>query len=471
MTIELKTTSGIKITNALKGWLDANGYKPKSFGHTAYTLAAATAMADGVLGGDNYMKLTEDEETGMSKSPDPEQVFGGTKSAGGSIRVKKPSERLNTKRWSATHEKTGKPVRFVDASGCERECERASEKDRALAGVYLKYSAQRAGLCRLSDFEKELFSELCQDHDWASYAGPDNEAKIYPAGTIKASLLDDSTSGGLEAAPIAFDDQVVEEALLKGELFPFVRTINIARGRRVEAAAVGTPSVVWGTSEGTGGTAFDFTGYVSAVNTSIFPVAAFLTIGRDALEDFAVDMANVLMGRLSERLASEYDDMVASGNGTTQPEGVINKSGATSVAFGGTTSIGNYESLLFGVAKQYRAGKSNFLFCGTETSYQRARALPVGASDERRLFGMDHESYQLFAPRRYAINESLTNQQLFSGDMSRYRWYRRLGMRIEWSKEGDTLMRANSTLCVLRSRVGGQCELGAPFAVVADAPA
>jgi len=201
-------------------------------------------------------------------------------------------------------------------------------------------------------------------------------------------------------------------------------------------------------------------------------VTCFLEVGRDLFEDSVVDLGDVLLGRISERMANEMDKVVAVGNGTTQPEGVMNKSGTTAVSFGGATSIGNYESLLFGVGKQYRKAPGNrFVFAGNETAYQRARAMNVGTNDARRLFGLNHESYTLFPPRQYRICGDLTNQQLFAGDMSRYRMYRRLGLRTEWTTEGKSLMRSNTALLAIRARYGGQVMVGEAFATVSDAPA
>src|SRR5690606_23139389 len=115
------------------------------------------------------------------------------------------------------------------------------------------------------------------------------------------------------------------------------------------------------------------------------------------------------------------------------------KSGTTSVNFGSTTSLGNYESLRFGVAKaEHRANlRASAVFCSTETSYMRARALPVGASDNRRLGGMsstvggvtNYGDYSWMGVP-YKINESMANNQIFYAILARYRMYRRRGFTV-----------------------------------------
>lgn len=190
------------------------------------------------------------------------------------------------------------------------------------------------------------------------------------------------------------------------------------------------------------------------------------------MSDTPIDFGQHLTSQYGERLLEDLDDVIATGNGTTQPEGVTVKTGATAVAWGGATSLGNYESLRFGVHK--REHRSNLIasavFLGNETSYQRARALPVGASDARRLGGMDYSSYT-WMERPYKINESMANTSVAYAIMARYRMYRRRGLTIRTSTEGDTLIRANEMLLVATARYGGQMERGACIARTTTAPA
>jgi hypothetical protein len=135
--------------------------------------------------------------------------------------------------------------------------------------------------------------------------------------------------------------------------------------------------------------------------------------------------------------------------------------------------VSDYEGLLFGVKKEYRqeamAG-NRAVFIGTETSYQRARAIPVGTTDERRVFGMDHESYMLLG-HRYAINESLTNSKTGFFCLNRYRMYRRQGFEVRVVTEDKELALKNQRLLIVRARFGGSLELGGAGAVTTNAQA
>ena len=464
MPIEL-SAKGLKITPRLKSWLDNNGYRPRTLGHSSYVLKAAEAMSEGDLSAEDYLELTNQKVSDMTQSPSPEDVFSSPKKDTGRIRVKAPSERLSEKRYIGKHCKTKQPI--VTAYG--QEASTPSEKSLAQTGVYLKQSARRAGIdVEISEFEKALWSEMIEQEQWASFNGDPGQNVVYEKGRVKA-LLDDAPSGGLEIAPISFDSDIVSNVLLSGELFPFIDRKPVSRGRRIEGASVGHPTIVWGTAEGTEGTLQDFSSYVSAIDTTIYAGTCFCEVGRDFLSDSPVNVGQVLTDRISEAYLKEMDDIIADGNGTTQPEGVMQKSGTTSVTFGSAMSIGNMESLLFAVAKQYRKAPGNtFMFAGNETSYQRFRAIPVGASDARRIFGLDHEAYQCFPPRRFAINEDLGNTELFAGDMKRYRMYERLGLSTQWSTEGKSLLRSNTALLAVRFRYGGQVMTPEAFATVSD---
>jgi HK97 family phage major capsid protein len=353
--------------------------------------------------------------------------------------------------------------------------------DKALAGVWAKFqilsvtprlagSPQRAWET-LTEHEKSLLAHLAEKGMWDdSMQGKTRTCTGYPGG-IKA-LIDDATSGGTEAAPIVFDDQVITTPLLNGELYPLVNVKPLDRGRRVEGVATGTVTSSWGGVDDTSIALFDTTSYISAFDTTIFRWEGSVRIGLDFLSDTPIDFGAHITAQYGQRLLEDLDDVIATGNGTTQPEGIVNKTGTTAVAWGGTTSIGNYESLRFGVAKAEHSAavKSSAVFVGTETSYARARALNVGTTDARRLFGMDYDSYSIME-RPYKINESMDNTDIFYAIMARYRMYRRKGLTVRTSTEGDTLMRRNEMLIICMARYGGQLERGGAAAVTTSAPA
>ena len=407
------------------------------------------------------------------------EMYSTTKSA-----MHYPSDVISRKGSTRRHPLAGQ--RMIDFTDYGRPLDTASERDKAIAGAYSKFIINRAvmkgnrrfGFEGLPQHDKELLYYAMENENWNIWQGEDNYAdksrKLLPH--EQKALIDDAISGGLEAAPIVFDDQVIETPLLYGELFPQVNTIPLDRGRRIEGVAAGTVTGSWGGVDDTAISLFNTASYVSAFDTTIYRWQGAVRIGLDFLSDSPIDFGAHFTRQYGERLLEDLDDVIATGNGTTQPEGIMNKTGTTSVAFGGATTIGAYETLRFSVAKNEHGAnvKGSAVFCGTETSYQRAMAIPVGASDARRLSQTvtmpNYDGYR-WMERPYKINESLTNSQIFYAILARYRMYRRRGFYVRTSTEGDTLIRANELLIVAMARYGGQLERGACASITTTAPA
>jgi len=425
--------------------------------------------------------------------------FGGTPEDMGdkdiTVRVKEVAEQYDSTTKAMTypthtksgrgHPLAGRPVMDFGERG--RVIDEPSDLNKAVSGAFAKFlcaTARRGGsktfgFQALPQHDKELLLYAMENMKWSGASDGGDYADIVSRKLFddeKQALIDDATSGGFEAAPIVFDHQVIQVPLLHGELFPLINTIPLDRGRRVEGVATGTVTGSWGGVDDTAITLFNTASYVSAFDTTIYRWEGAIRIGLDFLSDTPIDFGAHITAQYGERLLEDLDDVVATGNGTTQPEGVINKAGATAVVWGAATSIGNYESLRFSIPKnEHRPNvAASAVFCGTETSYQRAMAIPVGAADARRLaYTNELPNYDGYSwmKRPYKINESLTNAQIFYAILARYRMYRRRGLTMRTSTEGDTLIRRNELLMVAMCRYGGQLERGAVAGIVTDAPA
>jgi HK97 family phage major capsid protein len=385
------------------------------------------------------------------------------------------------------HPLAGQRVYEGTESGERRYIDAPCEADLAVCGAFLKFmiSSQNPRAPRqfkMTDHDKDLLWYAMHNMKWGGVLRGDCTSVDGAIGVKnrlltdheRKALIDDSSSGGLEIAPIVFDDAVIETPYLTGELFPLVTVIPLTRGRRIEGASISTVTLTSGGADASAIALFNTASFVAAFDTTIFAVNGAIQIGLDFLGDAIPDIGGMITRQYGQKLLEWLDEQIAKGDGTTEPEGIVTASGTVSVAAdngatGGPT-VGDYETLMFGVTKKYKQGypTARIAFCGTETSYQRVRGIPVSTSDARRVFGMDHESYMLF-DHPYKINDSLSNRQQFFGVMPRYRMYRRLGLVTRVSTEGDTLMRSNEMLLVARARFGGQIEDGNAFAVCTDA--
>jgi HK97 family phage major capsid protein len=412
------------------------------------------------------------------------------------IRVKSAIERFDDTRTAATWDKcTSTMVKALGSGNVGSHTsghyspsyDMPTERSKAISGVWLKNMAIKrmrsrgvhvADHIQLKEWERDILMYAAHNCKFVgpigwTGSGDSNEGDAlhwYTGEKLMSDLhrkavLDDSTSGGLEAVPIEFDANVILTPLLNGELFPFVNIVNVGR-RRIEATKISNPTMAWGVAEGTAISLFNTDSFISAFDNSIYPITGAMELGLDFLADSPLAVTQTVVQRYGERFRTEMDNVIATGNGTDRPEGVFTTSGVTSVTpsggAGAAQTVGDYEGLRFGVAKEFRQEAGlRAMYVGTDTSYSRARGIAVGASDQRRVFGIDdQESYTLFQ-RRYAVNGSLTNAQIGYFCFNRYRMYRRLGLEVRMVTEDWTLARQSKEGIIVRARFGGALELAA----------
>ena len=431
----------MKLSKELKTYLIEKGLAQKSWTEDQLFLnVAADALEDGTLSAEKFAELTGKKT--------PEDIFGGA-------RVKKPSERYSNTKSVAKHVRTGEPVR--DEKG--KQVETVSQLEYAKAGAFLKHRAARDGQpAVLDEHERELIAQMYESDKWVGKLGSDYQTGI--DGTRVKALIDDATSGGQEVVPEWFDDAVIQYPLLHSEILPRVDLRDVPRASSVEAASVSNPTVTWNTNDGTAIGLFDTQSLVAEINTSIHPVTCAVEVGRDFLSDAAVDVGRVLVENIGQRMLEELDKVIAVGDGSTQPEGILNASGITDIGNpaggdGADPQVDDYETLMFSVGKQYRNAAMRPAFLASDVSYSRARGINVGATDARRVFGMEHNSYELFQ-YPYVINNSIANTQAAFGALAKYRLYRRQAQEVRFTSEGKELALKNLTLLVVRGRFGGK---------------
>jgi len=360
-----------------------------------------------------------------------------------------------------------------------RTLDNPSQLDKAVAGAYFKWCLNNSGgsnvprALRMTDHDNQLMQHAMHKMAWTGIIGGTGtegsgatkvDGRKLSEFEIK-SLIDDSTSGGTEAAPIVFDDAVILTPVLHGELFPLVNVVPIARGRRVEGMSLGNPTFTSGTAEGTAISLFDTSSYVSAFDTTIFNAVGAMEIGMDFEEDSPVNIGALVAQRYGEKALEWLDNQIANGDGTTEPQGILSSS-ATSVSTTnsatGPPTVDDYEAMMFSINKEFRTAgdRARTVFCANDTTYKRARAIAVGSGDVRRVFGMEtntHGDYALLG-HDYKIQNDVANGSAFFANLRYYRMYRRLGLNVRVESGGKELAQKNLKLVVVRMRFGGQLE-------------
>lgn len=446
-------------------------------------MAAKFGFKAGTAGADN-----------ASASGPARVMFKAGANGASNAAVKSVAEKYNSTRADVLYPNQKKggfkhPNAGQVATYCGETLQTPSRLGKAVASAYFKWSLECSsnpadiprGL-KMTDEDRALVNFALHELPWSGVVKTSDDGYMWEHKVARRklteleikALLDDATSGGIEIAPIEFDDALVTTPVLFGELFPMVNVVDVSRGRRMKGGAIGNPTFASST-EGTAITAFDTTSFVSAFDTTIYVAAAAMEIGMDFEEDSPTNVGTLIMEKYGEKAQEWLDEQIAVGDGTTEPEGIFNASGTTSVAsdFGvsGPATVSDYEGLMFAVPKAFRASKgSRNVFVGNETSYRRARAIPVGPGDERRVFGMTHADYMLL-DTPYKVQASIGNSQIAYANLGYYRMYRRLGFNVRVVNEGNYAVTRNQRVIVCRMRYGGKNELGGAVAVMTDGQA
>jgi HK97 family phage major capsid protein len=375
----------------------------------------------------------------------------------------------------------GQQARYLD-----RPVYHPSQQDKAVIGAFVKWSLGcSAGPnvpqnFRMTDHDKDLVMYALKNLAWSGHVGGDGDGyKGVPVDNRKLTdlevkmVLDDALSGGVNAVPVVYDDTAIIAPLLTGELFPLITVIPLARGRVVHAFTIGNPTITTGTPEGTAIPLFDTTGFIGALDTTIYPAVGAIEIGLDFEEDSPANIGGIVIERYGVKHAEFLDNVIATGDGTTEPLGIFNTGGITTVASvngaGGPLTISDVEGLLFGINKAFRQSRGGRnVFIMNETTYRRFRSIAVATGWNLRLFGTNYEDYSIMGyPVR--LNATIPNNEIAFVNMAYYRMYRRQGLMVRVETGGKELALKNLKLIVVRALWGGRLELGGAGAIMTTA--
>lgn len=392
------------------------------------------------------------------------------------------------------------PVKFKN-----RQLEMPGDLDKAVCGAVHKWCLNMGPggqylprNLKMTEHDEQLVAYAINELPWVGFIGgdPDNaQSSGWSLGShgkmlspqMKNTLMDDTTSGGVHAVPRVFDDQIILDPILHSEVFGLVDLVDIPRGRTIDGSKIDNPTLSWGGQPSATNliTLETTAGFIQAFDTLIRDVHGGIEISMDFEEDTPIAIGEILAQRYGEKLLEQLDRVVMVGNNTTEPDGVLNATSINVVLApengpGGAPTVGDYEALLFAVPRRFTKGanENRCVFVGTQTSYERARSIPVGGTDQRRVFGMETNTHRDFRILGYnyaildsALANSITNAQLFFGCFQWYRMYRRLGGTPRVDTQGKALARANTMLLTYRGRFGGQVARGEAFSQMTNAQA
>lgn len=466
-----KTASSVTVATASAGTITREEVDTIAKGAVESVLKARSGTFESLVGGSAYSVYGVNHED---------------------VRVKNPLEQFDGSRKAAIapiHTKSGTPHPLAGTHvGIGTDLfDHPSHQDIVKWGAWFKFmlssSVEQKQLpqsYRMTDLDHQVVKQLIHEDRFSgklkARGNEEGGIDVYRRALNdyeRKALLDDAISGGIEIAPAVFDDMIVTFPLLYGELFPRVKVVPLSNGRRVKSAKLNLPTLTSGTVEGQPITPYDTSAFISAFDTPIYNAVGALEYGMDLEEDSPVAFGGHILDAYQRRALEWLDRVIPMGDGVKEPLGIFNTPGVQAVGSiggaGGPLYVTDAEELQFGVAKQYRfEGGAKPVFVSNDTMYKRFRKIQVGVGDQRRVFGMDHQKYNLL-DSDYAIQNDIPNGKVGFFNPQRYRMYRRLGIQVRVETAGRSLALSNSKVIVVRMRYGGQAETGAAIATMTDA--
>lgn len=362
-----------------------------------------------------------------------------------------------------------------------KNVELPTDRTKAMSAVWLKFQLMPE---YMKDWELDIVRHILhkepfllpnsQDRTDARLLTEEQRNEVYKSymNFYKAPVLNDSTSGGQYAVPEFFDyDMIVTPTLANEDIPSYCNVVPVPRGSAAANFTMGRPTVAAHT-EGTGVTLFTTTAFIGNHDTTFFRAMGAIEIGKNFLEDANPRILAEIQNQYMNSVKLWFNEQITTGDGTTEPQGIMNASGTTNVTPTTPTSgpivIADLLAMLFGVSKAYRnaAPARNAIYIMTDTCYRRVRAIATGVTgDTRFVLGNDVESYEIFGHPVLIEQAGMTNDNMIFAQMKGYRLYIRQGARFFREDRGVTLVKANDLVVGVDVRAGGQLDLGGYAAV------
>lgn len=397
------------------------------------------------------------------------------------IRVKQAADRFDKSKKAATYKSGPFKDRPIEHMG--RTLDDPSQLEKALVVAWTKFE-----VCPeyLTEHDSNLIKYIL--HEEPFYVPGEiqprklREDEAYsvanlPRGLKGSHLIDDSTSGGQHSVPEFFDRDMILLPILGGEVSPLVHVVDVPRGSAAQNFTMGNPTFAAANTEGSSVSLFSTTSFIANHDTTFYRAAGAFSLGLNYMLDAVPGMASEVEMAYGRKAAEWLDEQIAIGDGTTEPQGIFNASGTTDITAGtpttGPLTITDALNLLFGVSKAFRYyyPTRQAAYMMTDASYKRFRQIATGVTgDTRLIFGMDVESYTMFGHPVAIVGTGLADNQIAFCQFGGYRLYRRQGLRLRRTTEGDTNLRQNTMTIVADMRFGGQLDRGGYAAVMDSAP-
>lgn len=245
---------------------------------------------------------------------------------------------------------------LADLDKVKAQIERAEKALELAADRAVENRAAESVERKVRDAGKELFAKYLR--------GGDKALTAQDWADVRATMSTTTTTEGGYTVPTDVASSISEVLKAYGGVRSVANVFSSSMGNDVNyPTSDGTSEVGELIGQNTTATAADPTFGVVTLKTYKFS-SKIVAVPYELLQDSAADIEGFIARRLGERLARIENQMFTTGNGSTQPNGVVTASAAGKAAASGQTATVIFEDLIdlvHSVDPAYRSGPVRFM--------------------------------------------------------------------------------------------------------------
>ena len=279
---------------------------------------------------------------------------------------------------------------------------------------------------------------------------------VHPTNVKALSEGTDSAGGYL--VPTEYIAELVKRLPELSELYPYVRNIPVKSNAGTMPALLTDIEMSWDEAENA---ALDETDPVfTQVSYSIHRCNALSKMSAELVEDADPGMIGVITELFTEAVAAERDKMIATGNGSTQPQGLASAT-VSVVSVSGSITFAKLREIEFLLKKKYRKG-ARWVVGNTALRY----VMSLKDDNGRPLFNggnIDAGVQPTLLGYPISQQDDLASTEMYLGDLKRYLWFDRRKVTIGQTDVGGDAFAYNQVWTKLIERCDGKLALGEAF--------
>lgn len=276
--------------------------------------------------------------------------------------------------------------------------------------------------------------------------------------SVRKALSGGSDGAGGYLVPTEYRAELLKRLPEISELFPHVRSVPVITDSGEYPRLSSDVSISWGRAENADISSTDPA--FSQLTWTVRNMSAITFMSRELVDDSNPGIIDIITALFNEAVAAERDKMIAVGDGVNQPEGISVTIGLESLDFAGPLTFEKLVEMKYALARKYHRN-ARWIF--SSANLQRITGL---TDDNGRPIIRDAlvagETPSILG-RPFSVQDDLSDEELYFGDLSKYIWFDRQRMVIESTATGGDTFRKHQVAIKVVERCDGKVGLTEAF--------